>query len=190
MLAGRLAGTVLVVCALTSASVVFGQQAPAGGASSAQVRELQDEITNMQTELDAMKWAMQVRSIGSDPSQTMGQQMRGIAGRCERTMRGTGSAHVSAPPRPEQDVLLELPRNYTLGHLSDKTKSAMEMAGEKSFGHVCGQCHALPSPKLHTASDWPQIVERMRENMFRMLKPVPDEATTQAIVDFLSANAG
>ncbi|HLK80806.1 MAG TPA: hypothetical protein VKT99_04820 [Xanthobacteraceae bacterium] len=170
--------------------MVFGQQAAAGGAPSADVRELQDEITNMQTELDAMKWAMQVRSIGSDPSQMMGQQMRGMMSRCGMgMMRGMRSVDAAAPPQPEQDVLLDLPGDHTLGHLSEKTKAAIEMAGGKSFGRVCSQCHTLPSPKLHTARDWPRVVERMRENMFRMFKPVPDRATTEAIVAFLSANA-
>jgi cytochrome c5 len=82
-----------------------------------------------------------------------------------------------------------LPGNHALEQLSGKKNTELEMVGERSFGRVCSQCHTLPNPKLHTASDWPRIVERMRENMFRMLKPVPDDVTTQAIVAFLSANA-
>lgn len=37
-------------------------------------------------------------------------------------------------------------------------------SGAKDFDHVCAKCHALPSPKLHTAAQWPQVVDRMRQH--------------------------
>jgi cytochrome c5 len=76
-----------------------------------------------------------------------------------------------------------------LEHPSEEEKTQVEIAGEKSFDRVCSQCHTLPNPMVHAASDWPRIVDRMRENMVRMLKPLPDDATTQEIVAYLSANA-
>ncbi|TAL85694.1 MAG: hypothetical protein EPN74_07295 [Rhodanobacter sp.] len=40
-------------------------------------------------------------------------------------------------------------------------------AGAKSLQHFCTQCHELPAPGLHTAAEWPAVVERMvaRERM-------------------------
>ncbi len=189
---GRLAAIVLVACALAGGSVVFGQEAPASGAPSDEVHQLQAELAEMRAELDTMKRAMQAWSVNSGPGPMTDQHLRGMMGRCGIGRMGGGgmsSAELAAPSKPQVDVLTDLQENQTLHHLSQEKKTDVEMAGEKSFDRVCSQCHALPSPELHAASDWPLIVNRMRENMFRMRKPVPDEATTEEIAAFLSANA-
>jgi hypothetical protein len=30
---------------------------------------------------------------------------------------------------------------------------------------ACRQCHVLPDPRRHTASEWPAVVARMEKNM-------------------------
>jgi len=57
----------------------------------------------------------------------------------------------------------------------------------------CAQCHDLPSPAMHSATDWPSIARRMWLRMEllpagRRVK-VPTAAERFAILDYLTANA-
>ncbi len=40
--------------------------------------------------------------------------------------------------------------------------------GAKLFTHYCNQCHNLPSPKMHTAEEWPSVTGRMFTRMSMM----------------------
>jgi cytochrome c5 len=40
--------------------------------------------------------------------------------------------------------------------------------GAQLVGRYCAQCHALPSPTMHSATDWPRVVRRMWLRMDRM----------------------
>jgi cytochrome c5 len=51
-----------------------------------------------------------------------------------------------------------------MGHAS-RGPAQSASSGARDFDHVCAKCHALPSPKLHTAAQWPQVVERMRQHL-------------------------
>ena len=57
--------------------------------------------------------------------------------------------------------------------------------GLSQFKQTCSQCHALPDPRLHTAADWPGVVERMRRNMKRMGRPEISDRERDAIVGYL-----
>lgn len=74
-----------------------------------------------------------------------------------------------------------------------------ESRGARLLARYCVQCHALPSPAMHTAEEWPPIVARMIGRM-RMMDgkgpmmmrhevraPAPEEAST--LVDYLRAHA-
>jgi len=57
----------------------------------------------------------------------------------------------------------------------------------------CAQCHELPSPAMHSATDWPSIARRMWLRM-ELLPPtlgvkVPTSAERFAILDYLNTNA-
>jgi hypothetical protein len=43
---------------------------------------------------------------------------------------------------------------------------------------ACTQCHALPDPQRHTASEWPVVVQRMRGYM-RWANTVTGDASTR-----------
>lgn len=45
-----------------------------------------------------------------------------------------------------------------------------DVAGAQLLTQYCTQCHGLPSPKQHSASDWPQTVGRMNMRMQWMSK--------------------
>jgi cytochrome c5 len=43
-----------------------------------------------------------------------------------------------------------------------------ESAGAQLLQRFCVQCHKLPSPGLHSAAEWPAIVDRMQERVQRI----------------------
>ncbi len=66
-------------------------------------------------------------------------------------------------------------------------------AGAKLVGTYCGQCHNIPSPQMHSATDWPSIARRMWLRM-ELLSPslgvkVPTMAERFALLDYMTANA-
>lgn len=64
-----------------------------------------------------------------------------------------------------------------------------ESQGAILFKETCSQCHALPNPKLRTSSEWPKVVERMREHMQVMGKNIISEREKKDIVDYIMAIA-
>ncbi len=65
--------------------------------------------------------------------------------------------------------------------------------GAQRTATYCAQCHELPSPQMHSATDWPSIARRMWLRM-ELLPPkrgvnVPTVAERFAILDYLTTNA-
>jgi cytochrome c5 len=65
--------------------------------------------------------------------------------------------------------------------------------GAQLVVQYCAQCHAFPTPGMHSATDWPSIVRRMWLRM-EWLPPmlgvkVPAMAERFAMLDYLTANA-
>ena len=65
--------------------------------------------------------------------------------------------------------------------------------GAQLVAQFCAQCHNLPAPAMHSATDWPSIVRRMWLRM-EWLPPllgvkVPTMAERFAMLDYLTANA-
>lgn len=65
--------------------------------------------------------------------------------------------------------------------------------GATLVGTYCAQCHALPSPVAHSATDWPGVVRRMWLRMdylpdsFGIHRPTPPERYT--MLSYLTTNA-
>jgi cytochrome c5 len=55
--------------------------------------------------------------------------------------------------------------HWMMGHANRGSAPSSSASGAQEFEHVCAKCHALPSPKLHTAAQWPPVVERMRRHL-------------------------
>lgn len=57
----------------------------------------------------------------------------------------------------------------------------------------CGQCHALPSPAMHSATDWPRVLRRMWLRMDRLPDSLGvrtlDEGDRIVLLNYLTANA-
>ncbi len=65
--------------------------------------------------------------------------------------------------------------------------------GAQAVATYCAQCHNLPSPTMHSATDWPSIMRRMWLRMDRlppsMHIQVPDEGARAQIAEYLTSNA-
>ena len=112
-----------------------------------------------------------------------------IVERMVQRMQGRGNmgalmsemmAGVSAPTAEEAKVLVAYLRRHAQRPLDPKQYPQVNSADGEAFRLACNQCHVLPDPKRHTASEWRAVVARMQENMEWMnrvvgSKPVPGE---------------
>ena len=57
------------------------------------------------------------------------------------------------------------------------------------YQQYCSQCHALPSPRVHTAQEWPSVVARMKQTMATQGKELPDNEQLEEILGYLQRYA-
>ena len=103
----------------------------------------------------------------------------------------TGSAVV---PDPRDQLILATakiglpPPGISATDLSDPGSS-----GATLMATYCAQCHNLPSPAMHSATDWPSVVRRMWLRMERLPEglnvQVPDEGGRATMLTYLTTNA-
>ena len=55
----------------------------------------------------------------------------------------------------------------------------------KVYGKYCGQCHASPSPRVHTAEDWPSVIDRMMQRIAQQGKARPDSEQLKMILGYV-----
>ncbi len=113
---------------------------------------------------------------------------------------GAGERAMAAPtPDEEREIVSYLQRHAQRGFdpaASPGVASALERGAGRMFAEACGQCHVLPDPSQHTAEEWPDVVERMRDNLAWMNRVVGGGADAREpqlsvpeIVGFLQAHA-
>lgn len=84
-------------------------------------------------------------------------------------------------------------RGYLTGHaleaLAEGELPAKASTETNTFKKVCSRCHDLPNPKLFTAAEWADILDRQKKNMKEMdiTLMTPQEETE--ILKFLKTNA-
>lgn len=80
------------------------------------------------------------------------------------------------------------PAGITAADLPDPSS-----AGAQVLATHCAQCHELPSPAMHSATDWPGVLRRMWLRMDRLpgslAVAVPDGNARSAMLSYLTANA-
>lgn len=129
----------------------------------------------------------------------------GIVERMVVRMRGRGNlgmlmeemmAGVKAPADQDRAVLLAYLQRFAQRPLDPRRYPEIHTDATKSFRLACQQCHTLPDPQRHTASEWAAVVTRMERNMLWMNRVVgtrPDPREPQLRVDeileFLQRNA-
>ena len=114
-------------------------------------------------------------------------------------MRGKGNlgelmhemmAGVEAPSVDEASVLLAYLQKQSQRPLDPNKYPAVNLPEGQSFKLACQQCHVLPDPQRHKASEWPAVVARMEKNMEWMNRVVgnqPDPREIQLKVEEINA---
>jgi len=114
-------------------------------------------------------------------------------------MRGKGNlgelmqdmmSGVEAPNVDEASVLLAYLQKYSQRPLDPNKYPAVNLPEGQSFKLACQQCHVLPDPQRHKASEWPTVVARMEKNMEWMNRVVgnqPDSREIQLKVEEINA---
>jgi hypothetical protein len=109
-----------------------------------------------------------------NPAMHQAEKWPGIFERMVVRMRGNGNmgelmqdmmAGVEAPSVDEAETLLAYLRKQGQRPLDPSKYPAVNLPEGQSFKLACQQCHVLPDPKRHTASEWPAVVARMERNM-------------------------
>ncbi len=104
-------------------------------------------------------------------------------------MMGRGMMDIQPPSAEEQKALLAYLQRNALRPASVETLGPQDTPGLALFQKTCSQCHALPDPGLHTADEWPGVVERMQKNMEIMGKPVITDQKRDELARYLSQHA-
>ena len=72
------------------------------------------------------------------------------------------------------------------GHAPD-TAAVQPPAGV--LGQHCSQCHAAPSPDLHSKSEWPSVVARMEMHRVEARMPALTDHERQDVLAYLQSHA-
>jgi len=97
--------------------------------------------------------------------------------------------NIQVPNEEEKRLILSYLKENGLEEIARDQLPSVDTEGAKLFENTCTQCHALPNPFLHTAQEWPEVVERMRKNMKLMGKRIISEQEKKIISDYLSGNS-
>ena len=116
---------------------------------------------------------------------------------CQRSSSGAGmeAEAQSEAAGPWSDELLLTstkvglpPAGVTAADLPDPGSP-----GATLLASHCAQCHELPSPTMHSATDWPSVARRMWLRMGRVPAQyniqVPDAGARSTMLAYLTANA-
>ena len=87
----------------------------------------------------------------------------------------SGLLFITAITRPRSGAVRGfLPTGFQAEQLADQSS-----VGAKLFIKTCSQCHPLPSPKLHTPQEWPEVIDRMLQRLKareELIMPSKEEA--------------
>lgn len=145
-----------------------------------------------------MQYCVQCHNL-PNPAMHQSEKWPAIFERMVVRMRGRGNmgdlmqdmmAGVQAPSVSEAEVLLAYLRKHGQRPLDPEKYPAVNLPEGQSFKLACQQCHVLPDPKRHTASEWPAVVARMERNMEWMNRVVgtqPDAREPQLKLEEINA---
>jgi cytochrome c5 len=100
-----------------------------------------------------------------------------------------GMMNVENPSSEERQTIVVYLQAHSMRTISPGALPAPNSRGAVLFRNACSQCHSLPDPQLHTAFEWPKVVERMRGNMKSMKKKVISEQDRKTIEEYLMSHA-
>ncbi len=125
------------------------------------------------------------------PFMHSGEEWPAIAGRMffrmsmMSGMQGMSMMDIENPSAKERDAIVGYLKKHAMKSISTSELPAPGSEGAVLFSERCSQCHSLPNPKLHTAEEWPGVVERMQANMRTMGRTVITENEKKTVTGFL-----
>jgi len=136
----------------------------------------------------ALRYCVQCHNLPNPAMHHAAKWPKAVRRMVER-MRGRGNmgrlmadlmAEIEAPDDAEVARLVVYLQRYAQAPLDPKVVPEAFLPEGEPFRLACRQCHVLPDPQRHTASEWPAVVARMERNMAWMnrvvgSKPVPGE---------------
>ena len=120
-----------------------------------------------------------------------GEEWPAIAGRMFARMsmmsgmQGMSMMDIENPSAQEKETIISYLIKHSMRSISPNELPAPGSEGAVLFRERCSQCHSLPNPKLHSAEEWPGVVERMQANMKSMGRTVITENEKKTIAGFL-----
>lgn len=94
--------------------------------------------------------------------------------------------HIKTPGALQQQQLLDYLQSNSLRAMATKPAGV----GAAAFTRYCGDCHALPDPAQHSASEWTEVLKRMQRNMQVMQYDAPSADNLVQIQLFLQTAQG
>jgi hypothetical protein len=108
-------------------------------------------------------------------------------GRMSRVSGAGAMMSIEIPLPEEEREMIAYLKGHSLKSISPGTLPSPGSQGATLFRERCSQCHSLPDPKLHTATEWPAIVEKMRAYMRSMDKKVVTANEEKEISSYLES---
>jgi cytochrome c2 len=135
-----------------------------------------------------MRYCVQCHNL-ANPAMHHAEKWPGVVERMVLRMEGRGNlgalmsemmAGVKAPSAAETQAIVAYLQNHAQAPLDPQRYPEVNQPSGEAFRLACKQCHVLPDPRRHTATEWPRVVARMQENMEWMNRvvgsqPVPGE---------------
>ncbi len=109
---------------------------------------------------------------------------------------GDAARPLAAPSPAEAREIVAYLQRHAMRPIDAALAPELESRAGQLVEQACGQCHALPDPRQHTAGEWPAVVRRMESNMEWMNRivgsrrdPREPQLRPEEIVAFLQRHA-
>jgi hypothetical protein len=131
-----------------------------------------------------LRYCVQCHNL-PNPAMHEARRWPGVVQRMVLRMQGRGNmgalmsdmmAGVKAPSEKETASLVAYLRRHAQRPLDRRRYPDVDRPEGEAFRVACSQCHVLPDPERHTASEWRAVVARMEQNMQWMNRVVGTKA--------------
>jgi cytochrome c5 len=126
------------------------------------------------------------------PTMHTAEEWKAVLHRMQNYINSNGGQmmrHVIMPPKHDWDTLTAYLIANAQVPLDKKHATGLDTTAGKAFQTYCSQCHAAPDPGIHTTHEWPRVVLRMKEHIFRTSKKMPTQDTLMQIIGYLQKHA-
>lgn len=96
---------------------------------------------------------------------------------------------LAVPTAEERSAILGYLRQSAFESLNAGPKVPLTGEGAASYLNFCSQCHDLPHPRQHLASEWPKVVDRMQDYAYFIGRRTITDKENAAIAEFLKSQA-